>query len=309
MKKSYLFIIIGYIFFIFPNSLSLAGVPEGLPLSIPDDQWRPLYDNVDPALQESLEAALNRNKTWQSLINNKKLAIGLVDLSNPSKPRYARVNGRKMMYAASIPKLAILLAAFTAFEEGRLEKSSAIMEDLNLMIRKSDNPAATRMVDRVGGLRKIQAVLKDPRYKLYDTTRGGGLWLGRRFAKVGKRYPDPITGLSHGATVLQICRLYYLLAYGKIISPEVSSEMLQILSDPGLHHKFVYALERRAPRARLFRKSGTWKVWHSDSVLVWGPVWRRYILVAMVEYEKGEALLRELVPVIDDLLLESGFLK
>jgi len=102
--------------------------------------------------------------------------------------------------------------------------------------------------------------------------------------------------------VLQICRFYYLLVYGRIISPEVSREILEILSDPGLHHKFVRVLEERAPLARLFRKSGTWRTWHSDSVLVWGPVWRRYILAGMVEDEQGEQILRELVAVAEEIL-------
>ena len=41
---------------------------------------------------------------------------------------------------------------------------------------------------------------------------------------------------------------------------------------------------------------------HSDSVLVWGPEWRRYILVAMVESDGGERILRDLVPVVEDVL-------
>ncbi len=78
--------------------------------------------------------------------------------------------------------------------------------------------------------------------------------------------------------------------------------MLADLADPGLHHKFVRAVEQRAPRARLFRKSGTWKVWHSDSILVWGRTWRRYILVAMVESEEGDRILQEVVPVVEEAL-------
>jgi hypothetical protein len=32
-------------------------------------------------------------------------------------------------------------------------------------------------------------------------------------------------------------------------------------------------------------------------VIVWGDVWRRYVLVAMVEDESGEAILRQFLPV------------
>ena len=298
MRKGTLLLLVGLV--LLPNLLR-AEIPGTLPLACSREKWRPLYDRVDPALQHGLETALRENEAWRALIDRGKLAVGLVDLSDPSQPRYARVNGRKMMYAASLPKIAILLAAFVSFEDGSLERSPEVMEDLNIMIRKSDNAAATRMIDRMG-MQKIGSVLRDPRYRLYDKTRGGGLWVGKRFAKEGKRFPDPLTGLSHGATVLQVCRFYYLLAYGRIISPEASREMLEILSDPGLHHKFVGVLEERAPLARLFRKSGTWRIWHSDSVLVWDPVWRRYILAAMVECNEGEQILRDLVPVVEQIL-------
>lgn len=108
-------------------------------------------------------------------------------------------------------------------------------------------------------------------------------------------------GISHAATVTQVCRFYYLVATGRIIGPERSRQMLEDLSQPGLHHKFVGVLERRAPAAQLFRKSGTWRDWHSDSVLVWGPE-RRYILVALAETPRGEAILRGLAGTVDDVL-------
>jgi len=279
----------------------VAALPASLPLSVPDDQWKLIYDRVDPVLEKKLQEVLRRNKLWQSLIDKKRMAVGVVDLSDPLQPRFARVNGRTMMYAASLPKIAILLAAYVCFEDGTLQETPEIHKDLGLMIRKSSNEAATRMIDRIG-FKKIQAVLMDPRYQLYDKDRGGGLWVGKRYAKVGDRNPDPILGLSHAATVTQVCRFYYMLAYGRIINPERSRQMLEILSKPGIHHKFVSVLEKRAPLAQIFRKSGTWKTWHSDSVLVWGTVWRRYILVGMVEYEQGGQILKDLVPVVEEIL-------
>ena len=41
---------------------------------------------------------------------------------------------------------------------------------------------------------------------------GGGLWVGKRYAAAGKRLPDPMNGLSHGATVEQVSR--FLLPLG-----------------------------------------------------------------------------------------------
>lgn len=274
---------------------------SALPVTVAPADWEPLYEHVDPALQSALERALTERREWASLVRGRRFAVGVVDLTDPGEPRFARINGNAMMYAASLPKIAVLLAAHVAFEDGSLEETAEIHQDLAEMIRRSSNTAATRMIDRLG-FEKIETVLRDPRFRLFDEKRGGGLWVGKRYAKTGSRKPDPIRGLSHGATVTQVCRLYYLLATGRIVSPERSRQMLEDLSDPGLHHKFVAQLERRAPEARLFRKSGTWQDWHSDSVLVWGPHWRRYILVAMVESRNGEAVLRDLVPVVENLL-------
>lgn len=278
-----------------------APYAPSLPSPVPDDAWRSLYDSGDAELQSALSRALNANAEWKSLIRKKKMAVGVVDLNDIEVPRFARVNGSVMMYAASLPKIAILLAAYQSFEDGSLEETEEIHADLGAMIRTSSNEAATRMIDLIG-FEKIEEVLTDPRYELYDPERGGGLWVGKRFAKTGKRVGDPVANISHGATVTQVCRFYYLLATGRIISPERSRQMLGDLSDPGLHHKFVSVIEKRAPRARLFRKSGSWKQWHSDSILVWGPAWRHYILVAMVESENGENIMRQLVPVVEELL-------
>jgi beta-lactamase class A len=228
------------------------------------------------------------------------MAVGLVDLSDPYHPVYARLNGNVMMYAASLPKIAILLATMDALEKGELEDTPELRAKMRLMISKSDNAASTELMDMLG-FEKIEHVLEDPRYDLYDEDYGGGLWVGKRYAKTGERHPDPLRGISHGATVTQVCRYYYLMAYGKLVSYERSKEMLDLMANPELHHKFVANLEKIAPRARLYRKSGTWKNYHADSVLVWGPE-RRYILVALIEDADGEKVLRDLVLVADNLL-------
>ena len=61
---------------------------------------------------------------------------------------------------------------------------------------------------------------------------------------------DPLRGLIHGATVTQVCRFYYLMATGRLISPERSRQMLEYLNAPGIHHKFVHSLDILAPCGR-----------------------------------------------------------
>lgn len=271
-----------------------------LPFDLSDDEIKPLHELVDANFQKALDKRLKKSRNWASLIRKKKMAVGAVDLSDPYNVKFARVNGPVMMYAASLPKLAVLLAAYQAAEDGLLEQTPEVMQDMRLMISKSNNPATTRMIDRVG-MEKIQAVLQDPRYQLYDRERGG-LWVGRRYAKQSKRIPEPIMGLSHAATVVQVCRFYYLLAMGKLINHERSKEMLEMLRGPEINHKFVNTLSEVAPDATLYRKSGTWKNWHSDSVLVWGPKWRRYVVVGLIEAPDGEQILRDLIPAVEEVL-------
>lgn len=276
-------------------------ISRELPYFLPSEKIRPLRQLVDKNLQKELERRLKQNKSWAKLIHNEKMAVGLVDISDSSNIRFARVNGDVMMYAASLPKLAILLAAMQSLEDGSLKETSAIHHDMRIMISRSDNDAATRMIDRIG-FEKIEAVLTDPKYELYDPERGGGLWCGKKYAKDGTRYPDPVMGLSHGATVTQACRFYYMLAMGQLVNRQRSIQMLDVLSDPEIHHKFVNTLDSIAPGVKLYRKSGTWRNWHSDSVMVWGQAWRKYILVGLIDNKQGEQILRELIPMVEEVL-------
>lgn len=269
---------------------------------LPAGQYRSFAETGDEVLQSALERALNEKPSWRALIEQGKMAVGVMDLSNPATARFASVNGSTMMYAASLPKIAILLAAYQSIEDGLLQETPELHEWLAQMIRRSSNPAASYMIDLIG-LKRIGDLLLW--YNFYIPENGGGIWLGARYAQGGERNPEPIKGLSHAATVTQICRFYYMLANGELISPECSRQMLEILSRPALHDKFVSVLEKHVSPDRMFRKSGDWNVSFSDSVLVCDDGWRKYILAALIEDKNGERILRDLVPVMEGLLKPS----
>lgn len=274
------------------------GHPSELPIVIADSLIKPLRSLANDELQSKLDAIISSNKKLAALAKSNRVSIGLVDLRNTNDVKYASINGELMLYAASLPKIAVLLAATDAIDKGELEESQEVKSDMRLMIAKSNNAATTRMIDRVG-FDKIAEVMQDPNYELYDPEFGGGLWVGKRYAAEGVRKGDPLKNLSHAASATQVCRYYYLLAHGKLVNFERSKQMLGYLGDPELHHKFVNTLDRVAPKAKVFRKSGSWKQYHSDSALVWGPSWRRYILVALVEDEEGEKIMRNLMLEVD----------
>lgn len=275
---------------------------KGLPIDSKSLVISPLTNNLNTSLQSDLEREILKNPTWKSLIEQNKMAVGIVDLSDINQVRFARINGDYMMYAASLPKIAVLLSAIDAIDKKELEETEEVKLDMRLMISKSNNQATTRMIDRLG-YEKIESVMLDPQYQFYDEENGGGLWVGKRYGGGGATNREPLKNLSHAATVTQVCRFYYLLANGQLVNRNRSQQMLDIMGNPGLHHKFVNTVEQLAPQAKLFRKSGSWKEFHSDSILVWGKnPNRRYILVALINDASGEQIIRDLVKPVEKVL-------
>jgi len=282
-------------FFLFSLIAAIPGwAREGYP---------PLTRCVDPQLQRGLEEGLSGLGLEQAA-QRKSLSVALVDITDPASPRLAAVNGNEMMYAASLPKIAILLGAFERISRGEMARDVETLDKLTDMIRRSSNQAATEMLNRVGK-RFLADLLQSPRYRLYDPARNGGLWVGKDYAAAPAWKRDPLHHLSHGATALQTARFYYLLATGRLVSPAFSKEMKTILGEPAIHHKFVQGLEKTRPGSRIFRKSGTWQQFHADSALVERDG-RRYIAVALAKSPHGGKWLSRLIVAMDDLIFRSG---
>lgn len=277
-----------------------------LPIETHDSVFK-IDDLRNIPLQTMLTKEINKNKVWKDLVANKTMALGIVDLSDINNIKYAGINDNNMMYAASLPKIAVLLAAMDAIENGELMDSDAIRQDMKLMISKSNNAATTRMIDRVG-YEKIEEVMRSPENQFYDEENGGGLWVGKRYGGGGDTNREPLKNLSHAATTKQVCSFYYQLVMGKLINEERSEEMLEIMKDPALHHKFVNTLDKIAPKAKVYRKSGSWKSYHSDSALVWGPK-RRYIIVALIDNDLGESIIRDLVVPLERVMKKARTLE
>ncbi|MBW2421161.1 MAG: serine hydrolase [Deltaproteobacteria bacterium] len=268
----------------------------------PEDK-APLWDHRDEALQAELDAIIEHLGLTRET-QEKDLSVVFVDISDLEKPRVADANGDVMMYAASLPKIAVLLAAFEQAAAGNLDIDARTEDLLRRMIRKSSNAATTELMNRVGK-QNIAYTLLSPRYRLYDPAHNGGLWVGKDYAKAGLWRRDPLHNLSHGATAMQVARFYYLLETGNLVSPKHSQSMKHILSNTGIKHKFAAALGRVNPMAQLYRKSGTWRTYHSDSVLVQRDG-RGYIAVALSNDPKGADWLSKIVQLLDDVIYPEG---
>ena len=70
----------------------------------------------------------------------------MVDITDLQHPKVAGVNPDVMLYAASLPKIAILLGAFVKIERGELPLNDETRAELTRMIRKSSNKDATAVL-------------------------------------------------------------------------------------------------------------------------------------------------------------------
>jgi beta-lactamase class A len=258
------------------------------------------YDSkVDPQLQgqvEKIDAKLRK----QLDMTEAQTAVGLLDLaSNP--PRLAMLRPDREEYAASVPKIGILLAYFETHPEATMKLDPTVRHQLGLMAKASSNEEASRFSHELG-LLNIQKVLTE-KYHFYDVAHGGGIWVGKHYGKDAERHMSPVGNNSHAATVRQLLRFWLLLEQKKLVSPAASRMMREIFASPDIPHddiKFVKGLKDRK-EVQIVRKWGTWENWFHDTAVITGGG-RHYILVALTEHPKGDAYLEALAKEVDDVI-------
>jgi beta-lactamase class A len=254
------------------------------------------YDTaVDTNLQTKLEK-IDAELRAEFEMTTEQTAVGVLDLNTL---RLAMIHPDRGDYAASVPKVGILLAYFQLHPGAATNLDSQTRHELALMAKASNNEMAAKL-SREMGLKQIQEVLNS--YHLYDTNHGGGIWVGKHYGKGDERYGDPVGNNSHAATVRQLLRYFLWLEQGKLVSPAASKTMREIFASPDIPHddiKFVKGLTGRD--VQIIRKWGTWQDWRHDCAVINGGG-RHYILVALTKHPKGDEYLVELAKAIDDLL-------
>jgi beta-lactamase class A len=250
---------------------------------------------IDASLQSKLIEIDTRLRAKYGM-STAQAAVGLLDLKTC---RLAMIHPDRIEYAASVPKIGILLTYFQLHPEAADRLDPVVERELGEMIKLSSDQMASKYSHRLG-LKKIQQVLDD--YHFYDKDRGGGIWVGKHYGKDGERYGDPVADHSHAATIRQLLRYYLLLEQRKLVSPQASKKMRQIFELPSLAHdqiKFVKGLAGRD--VQIIRKWGSWQDYLHDSAVVRGGD-RHYILAALTHHPRGDQYLVDLAAAVDDLL-------
>jgi beta-lactamase class A len=297
-----------------PPGLGTAALLSDLPSPSPGDLFQrkqgmwdpaPLWSYLDPVLEDGLaDAARQLGLQWA--LDQRKLAVALVDITDVRRPRVAALNGDAMLYAASLPKICVMLAIYQKAAEGRFHIDDETYAEMLRMIRRSTNDDSTRLMHKVGK-DYIARVMLSPRYRLYDPFHNGGLWAGKDYAAVGAWRRDPMYNLSHGATVMQIARFYYLLQTGRLVSPQASQEMKTILRHSQSDHKFLRGIREIRPDAIVYRKAGTWGQAHADGALIERRDGATYIAAGLAEDPMGGEWLKQLIIYMDRLIDDQPY--
>lgn len=252
-----------------------------------------------PVLQARLEAIDGAIRAQYGLTTD-QAAVGLLDLR---QQHLALIHPDRQEYAASVPKIGILLAYFHLHPGAATNLDAQTRHELGLMVKASSNEMATRF-SRELGLRQIQDVLNA--YQFYDPKQGGGIWVGKHYGQGSERIGDPLDDHSHAATVRQLLRYFLRLEQGTLVSPAASRVMREIFASPEIPHdniKFVKGLADRD--VQILRKWGTWQDWRHDAAIVSGPG-RHYILAALTRHPRGDDYLVALARAVDDLMQDQS---
>jgi beta-lactamase class A len=67
---------------------------------------------------------------------------------------------------------------------------------------------------------------------------------------------------------MQVARFYYLAVTGRLVAKQHAAHFVEIMSKPGIQHKFVKGIKDTNPTAEIYRKSGTWKEFYADSGII-----------------------------------------
>lgn len=256
-----------------------------------------VMDEEDDFLHYELMRII-RDENLTSLMETKSIGICVVNLKRSHS--YAGINMDDTFYGASFPKVLILLGAIQRAYEDPDFSLDRVSNELEQMIRRSSNTAATSAGRKVG----IEFIKNTAaQYRLYDFNRKGGLWLGRFYANASEWIGnDPLTKQhTHAATARQAARFWLLAHQNRYIDEQWSKKLLAFTANSLINHKIVRGLSEAQVNAKIWRKSGTYNPWHVDAGIV-KTEHVHYIVAILVKNSNGELIIRNLIKPIHALM-------
>ena len=235
--------------------LSSLPVPSASPLSLNET-----IENSELTYNIQTSPNLNKNRKLQKIVDEvvdftksqkfpiQPLSITIIDVETGEHAGYQQ---EKLRYPASVVKLFWMVNLYAQIEKGILSEAE-FPEYLDSMIQKSDNEAASYIVDRITKTEYKQNI-KGEEYKTWRTKR---LKINQYFKKAGyeninvsqKTFPIPSLKLSRAKgselklrdnpqkqnrnkiSTQQVARLLYEINKNQSVSEKSSSKMARILT-------------------------------------------------------------------------------
>jgi len=182
-----------------------------------------------------------------------KLSISLFDVSNSQNHTFAGYQNQALRFPASVAKLFWMAAFYSAIEKGTItQRESAFKDDLEQMIRVSNNDAASRLLDKItdtksGGrlageelqtwLQKRQQIntfFQSAGYTdIRITTKNYPIYYLRQEGPIGRDLQlrgDPSQPIRNQVTTDQAARLIYEIYTRQAVSSIASRKMAYLLT-------------------------------------------------------------------------------
>ena len=272
-------------------------------------------DDLNDIVASAVKQA--QSKFPDEKLKDEDVAVTLIDLREPAKPRSGSFRGGEPIYPASVVKLFYLAATHRWLEDGKLKDSDELRQTLRDMIVDSSNDASGAIVDTLSGVGN-GAPLPDDEMKVWVEKRQA---VNRYYASMGytginvcqKAYAEgayvrervflgPKFENRNKLTTDATARLLCEIVTGKAVTPERSRQMMDLLKrDPtakpdGNDDQNTGFTAKALPMgSKLWSKGGWTSTARHDAAYVETQDGLKFVLVI---FTTGHARNRELLPAI-----------
>ncbi|HLM54523.1 MAG TPA: serine hydrolase [Pyrinomonadaceae bacterium] len=266
---------------------------------------------VDEAAREAL------SRFGPKGLQEKSLAVTLIDVTEPRKPERGSFRGSEPIYPASVVKLFYLAAAHRWLEDGRLKQTAELDRALKDMIVDSSNDATHFVLDALTGVSngaelppaemRVWAEKRNAVNRYFAALGYAGInvnqkpWCegpyGRERQFLGEKFANR-NKLTTDATALLLAEI----ATGRAVSPARSALMLDLMKrdfsgpsndpDDQAHGFTGLALE---PGTRYWSKAGWTSTTRHDAAYLELADGRRLVLVTFTSDHAKE---RDIIPTV-----------
>jgi beta-lactamase class A len=281
---------------------------------------------ADHSLNDVVASAVRRAQSQfpDEKLRDEDVAVTVIDLRDPAKPRTGSFRGAEPIYPASVIKLFYLAATHRWLEDGKLQDSPELRRTLHDMIVDSSNDACGNIVDALSGVGN-GAPLPDDEMKAWADKRQA---VNRYYASMGytginvcqKAYAEGPYGREriflgpkyenrNQLTTDATARLLSEIAAGKAVTPDRSRQMMELLKrDPtskpegGDDQNTGFTAKALPAGSKLWSKAGWTSTARHDAAYVETPDGLKFVLVIFTTGHAGDA---EILPAIARGVMEG----